>query len=324
MALIKYAGFDYLTPLAPASVLASLGFTNATILPGQGRAGGGAARLGQINLPARLGTFYCGFALGNPSGVSADFNDSSQGLNFRLSFTSAGAVTCLLPNFSTIASAPMAVIPGAVWQFIEVYGVISTTAGAVTVRVNETVVLALVSSGTAHSGSTGVDQISFAQNNVLVDDFYICDSSGTSLNGFLGNTRVPAQVPAGAGSSTGWAPTGSASANWQLASNPYMDDSSYVSSATPGILDLYTLTPVANAPQILAAQSIVVTRQDDSGQRQVQSVIQSSGARATGAVVNTNGSFAGHTDIFPTDPNTGGSWSYQAVNALQVGAALVT
>ena len=324
MALIKCAGFDYLTPLAPASVLASLGFTNATILPGQGRAGGGAAKLGQINLPARLGTFYCGFALGNPSGVTVDFNDSTQGLDFRLTFTSAGAVTCMLPNFNTIASAPMAVIPGAVWQFIEVYGVISATNGAVTVRVNEIVVLALVSSGTARSGSTGVDQINFGQNTVVVDDFYICDSSGTSLNGFLGNTRVPAQVPTGIGASTQWTPTGSASANWQLASNPYMDDSSYVSSGTPGAIDLYTLTPVANAPQILAAQSTIVTRRDDSGQRQVQSVIQSGSARATGAVVNTNGSYAAHTDIFPTDPNTGGSWSYQAVNALQVGAALVT
>ncbi len=326
MALIKCAGFDYLTPLAPASVLASLGFTNATILPGQGRAGGGAAKLGQINLPARLGTFYCGFALGNPSGIEIDFNDSTLGYDFRLNFSSAGAVSCTLPNYNMVSSAPMAVIPGAVWQFIEVYGVISPTNGAVTVRVNEIVVLALVSSNTAHTTSTGVDQISFGTgaNNVIVDDFYICDSSGTALNGFLGNTRVPAQVPAGVGASTGWTPTGSASANWQLVSNPYMDDSSYVSSGTPGTLDLYTLTPVANAPQILATQSIVVARQDDSGQRQVQSVIQSGSARATGAVVNTNGSFAGHTDIFPTDPSTGGSWSYQAVNALQVGAALVT
>ena len=90
MALIKCAGFDYLTPLAPASVLASLGFTNATILSGQGRAGGAAARLGQINLPARLGSFYCGFALGNPSGVVIDFNDSVKGQNFRLTFSSAG------------------------------------------------------------------------------------------------------------------------------------------------------------------------------------------------------------------------------------------
>jgi len=103
-----------------------------------------------------------------------------------------------------------------------------------------------------------------------------------------------------------------------------MDDSSYVSCATPRDLDLYTLTPVANAPQILAVQSIVVARQDDSGQRQIESVIQSGAVRSTGAVVNTSGSYAGHTDIFATDPNTGGSWTYQAVNALQVGAGLVT
>ena len=168
MALIKCAGFDYLTPLAPASVLASLGF-----------------------------------------------NASTLGYDFRLNFSSAGAVSCTLPNYSMISSAPMAVIPGAVWQFIEVYAAISPTNGAVRVRVNEIVVLALVSSNTAHTTSTGVDQISIGTgaNNVIVDDFYICDSSGTSLNGFLGNTRVPAQVPAGVGSSTGWTPTGSASAN---------------------------------------------------------------------------------------------------------------
>ena len=85
----------------------------------------------------------------------------------------------------------------------------------------------------------------------------------------------------------------------------------------------YTLSPVANAPLVLAVQSIVIARQDDSGQRQVQSVIQSGAARATGAVVDTSGSYAGHADIFATDPNTGGSWTYQSVNALQVGADLV-
>ena len=328
MALIKCAGFDYLTPLAPASALASLGFTNATIMPGQGRAGGGCAKLGQINLPARLGTFYCGFAIENPSGVTINFNDSTKGTNFSLKFTSAGAITCTpQSSANAVSSPPMAVIPGNVWQFIEVYGVIAATGGAVTVRVNETVVLSLVSANTASSTttvSTGVDQLDFGSfGSAIVDDFYICDNSGASLNNFLGNTRVPAQTPNGVGSSTQWTPTGSASFNWQLASNPYMDDSSYVSCSTASDIDLYTLSPVANAPQIMAVQSIVVARQDDSGQRQVKSVIQSGSTQATGAVVNTNATYAGHTDIFTTDPNTGSSWTYGAVNALQVGVELV-
>ena len=323
MALIKCAGFDYLTPLAPASVLASLGFTNATILPGQGRAGGGAAKLGQINLPSKLGTFYCGFAIANPSGVQVQFNDSVKGQNFRLDISSAGAITCTPWNSAAASSAPMAVIPGAVWQFIEVYGVVGTGNGAVTVRVNETVVLSVVSAVTSCNGSTGVDQISFPWNSAVIDDFYICDNTGAALNSFLGNTRVPAQTLSGSGASTQWTPTGSASANWQLASNPYMDDSSYVSCSAAGNIDLYSLTPVANAPQILAVQSILVARQDDSGQREVQSIIQSGTARATGAAVSTNASYAGHTDIFTVDPNTGGNWTYQSVNALQVGAELV-
>lgn len=329
MALIKCAGFDYLTPLAPASALASLGFTNCTIFPGQGRAGGGCAKLGQINLPARLGTFYCGFAILNPSGVTINFNDSTKGTNFSLKFTTAGAIT-VTPQSSAnaVSSPPMAVIPGAVWQYLEVYGVIATTGGAVTVRVNETVVLSMVSANTASGSttpSTGVDQLDFGSlGNAYVDDFYICDNSGAALNNFIGNTRVPAQTPNGVGASTQWTPTGSASFNWQLASNPYMDDSSYVSCSTPGDIDLYTVSPVANAPQVLAVQSIVVARQDDSGQRQIKSVIQSGTAQATGAVVNTNATYAGHTDIFVTDPNTGTGWTYGAVNALQVGAELVT
>ena len=150
MALIKCAGFDYLTPLAPASALASLGFTNCTILPGQGRAGGGCAKLGQLNLPSRPGTFYCGFAILNPSGITINFNDSTKGTNFSLKFTSAGAIT-VTPQSSAnaVSSPPMAVIPGAVWQYLEVYGVISSVSGAVTVRVNETVVLSMVSANTA-------------------------------------------------------------------------------------------------------------------------------------------------------------------------------
>ena len=162
-------------------------------------------------------------------------------------------------NTPTSWKSRLAVIPGAVWQYIEVYGVIDPAVGEVTVRVNETVVLAITSTNTSAGGSPGVDQINFGNNNVI-DDFYICDNSGASLNNFLGNTRVPAQLPNGAGSSTEWTPTGSASFNWQLASNPYMDDSSYVSCGTPGDIDLYTLSPVANAPLIMAVQSIVVAR----------------------------------------------------------------
>ena len=115
MALIKCAGFDYLTPLAPASALASLGFINTTVLPGQGRAGGGSAKMGQMNLPARLGTFYCGFALYNPSGIQINFIDSTHGTNFWLNFSTAGAITCRTQS-DTVYSPPMAVIPGNVWQ----------------------------------------------------------------------------------------------------------------------------------------------------------------------------------------------------------------
>jgi len=211
MALIKCAGFDYLTPLAPASVLASLGFTGCTVLQGQGRAGGGAARLGQINLPARLGTFYCGFALFNPVNVGISFNDSTVGGNFSLNFSSAGAILCGFQG-TTVGSPPMAVIPGAIWQYIEVYGVIAAdNEGAITVRVNENIVLQISSADTSAAGgrSLGIDQIDFG--NTMVDDFYICDNSGASLNNFLGNTRVPAQSPNGAGASTQWTPTGSAS-----------------------------------------------------------------------------------------------------------------
>ena len=214
-------------------------------LSGQGRAGGGAARLGQINLPSRLGTFYCGFAIYNPTNVTVDFNDTTKSTNFSLKFTSAGAVIFTPQSASNaVSSAPMAVIPGSVWQYIEVYGVISPTGGACTVRVNETVVLSAVSANTASGSttlSTGVDQIDFGSFGTdLVDDFYICDNTGASLNNFLGNVRVPAQTPNGVGASTQWTPTGSASFNWQLASNPYMDDSSYVACATPGDIDLYT------------------------------------------------------------------------------------
>jgi hypothetical protein len=173
MTLIKCAGFDYLTTLAPVSALASLGFTNASLLPGQGRAGGGCAKLGQINLPSRLGTFYCGFAIENTSGVTINFNDSTKGTNFSLKFSSAGAITCTPQSSSNaVSSPPMAVIPGAVWQYIEVYGVIGATSGAVTVRVNETIVLSVVSANTQDNGSTGVDQLDFGSlGNAIVDDF---------------------------------------------------------------------------------------------------------------------------------------------------------
>jgi hypothetical protein len=82
---------------------------------------GDDGRLGQANLPSRLGTFYCGFAINNSPNVTVSFNDTTKGTNFTLKFTSAGAIIFTPQSSSNaVSSAPMAVIPGAVWQYIEV------------------------------------------------------------------------------------------------------------------------------------------------------------------------------------------------------------
>jgi hypothetical protein len=214
------------------------------------------------------------------------------------------------------------------WNYIELGGLlIDTTAGWATVRVNTVPVIEVVSTVTQPDNlQYNSIQLGYMVNRdtsestgeTQFDDMYLVDDQGDENNSWLGNIRVQAQLPAGPGDSTTWDPYPSVP-NWQRATNTAVDDSSYVYSNDAADLDLYTITPLLNAPQVFGVVVRGAYRQTDATQRSVWNVIKSGATLQEGVEFFTPGSYAFSSDIFEQDPDTELPWEYQAVNLLQIG-----
>lgn len=216
------------------------------------------------------------------------------------------------------------------WNYIELSGFLSnTSAGHAEVRVNTKVVISVVSAITnlvaanAPANSYMVFEqedpgAGFSFSNCQWTDCYFNDDQGGKNNSYIGNVRVPALITAGAGASTQFTPFG-AGTNWQAAQNTAIDDTKYVFDITVGDLDLYTITPLLNSPAIFGVQVTGFYRQDDATQRSAANVILSNATQAQGNDFFMGANYAAQTDMFENDPDTGTTWLYTAVNAMQMG-----
>ncbi len=219
--------------------------------------------------------------------------------------------------------------PTSVHNYIECKVTIHDSAGIVIVKVNEVVVLNLSSKDTKNTSNAYVTQINL--QNVLpsgdqhpdFDDFYICDTTGSVCNDFLGDIRVEYIAPDGAGNSTQFTP--STGSNYQNVDDTAPnDDTDYNSSTTVGHTDLYTMGALASSSgSVLAVAVITSDRKDDSGTRTHQHVVRLSGTNSTGASFSPTTSYAFHQTVFETKPG-GGAWTISDVNAMESGLTIAT
>jgi len=221
-------------------------------------------------------------------------------------------------------------ISAGVSAYVEVRVVIHDTAGAVTVRVNGAEVLALVNVDTANGASTAWTLVwlgEFAASGTTVDydDLYVLDGTGAApWNGFLGDCRVDARYPTGAGAATGW--TASAGANWaavdETAPN---DDTDYVAAAAAGVTDTYVTqdAPVVGAA-IYGVQHVLSAKKTDSGAATIAPVIRHSGVDYVGANLSPGTAYGYLLQIAATNPGTAAAWTEAGFNAAEFGFTRTT
>jgi hypothetical protein len=225
-------------------------------------------------------------------------------------------------NGTVIGGTSTAGLQTGTWNYYEVSVTFATgTAGSATLKINGVTALTVTGVNTSATGDAYANRVTFGLSNAwdfYVDDVYCCDNTTSQNNTFLGDVRVYALLPSGAGASTQWTPNG-ATSNYQCVNTSPAATTKYVSSATPGQIDLYTLPTISAANAIDAVQIDYYAEKDDSGTRIIESVVQSGSTQATGAQNALGTSYGFFSDIFPNDPNTSAPWTLAAINALQVG-----
>jgi len=139
------------------------------------------------------------------------------------------------------------------WTYVEAKVYCHDTAGTVEVRVNGTTKLSLSGIDTKSGYLTHGyhDKVRLEQTNgftLYVDDFYVCDATGSKCNDFLGVVKVVTCRPASdVAGKQDWTPQSGTDHCAMLDENPCNDDTDYVESSTSGHLDQFEYGDVSSA-----------------------------------------------------------------------------
>lgn len=284
-------------------------------------------------LPASKATLYIGsgfkFASQNNAGgqyVFAFEDALSEQVSVRL-----------MTNFklaffrgATQVAVGSTVLSAGVYYYIEFMTTINNVTGAYEVRING--VTELVASGvntrtTANNSADSVRlglQTNAGDASFVYDDLYVCDSLGGVNDGFLGDVRVQALVPNGAGATTQFTP--SAGANWQnVDESTPNDDTDYNSDATPGDIDLYTFTDLTpTSGSVKGIQVCLWARKDDAGVRTIAPMVRDSAVNYVGPSHNIGTTYTYYMDPYDKNPGTAAAFTFAELNTNdQFGVKLV-
>lgn len=294
-----------------------------------GRLGGQAVQVnGVVYIShAASNTIICGFAFNwiNNLTPRTDFLKFFEGATLHIEVEWNGAGWTIKRGTTTIGTVNDS-IPQSTWHYLEVKVVIGSS-GSWEIRRNGATLGSASGVNTQNGGTGQLNNITWSNGgnpNFYVDDLYILDGSGAApLNDFLGDSLVECLAPNGAGDITNFTP--SAGANWECVDEASQDgDTTYNASSTASHKDLYNLD---NTSRSGAVRGLVVTawmRKDDAGGRNACITVRSGSTDADGASIALGNSYQGYTAIFATDPNTGAAWTVSALNALQIGAKVLS
>ena len=234
------------------------------------------------------------------------------------------------PSGTQIAASSAGVLDGN-WHYMEVYAIIHDTTGRLIVKVDGVVVIDFTGDTRNGGTSMNIDAVRFRTGRytggscaISIDDLYICDATGTTNNTFLGDVRVQTMLPNAAGSSTQFAPTGSAN-NWANVSEVPFNNTTYNASSTVGQLDLYGLSDLtAGTTSIKGVQTVAHMQKSDAGTANARVALKSGGTVYYDATRSLGTSATPYTQIHETDPSTSVAWTTGSINGLEAGVEVAS
>lgn len=215
------------------------------------------------------------------------------------------------------------------WHYIEVSVTISDTVGNVEVRVDGSTTPDVTFTGdTKNAGTnTTIDKISYQSSNAasFIADVYICNSSGSANNTFLGDVCVRVLTPSADGAfSQLTGSDGNQVANFQQVDEHGFSGTDYNGSSTSGQRDTYALSDLpGGVATVYGVQVSSFMAKSDATLGQAKSVLRSGGTNFYGPTTALTTTFSGYYDLYETDPATAVAWTVGGVNASETGMEVV-
>lgn len=303
-----------------------------------GRLAGNAGKPYNLTTPSlgSAATWITGFGFNRASSALHYYIDIYLGASrqFTIQFFSNGVGTnynIKLLRGATVLATGSTDLAFATWYYIELKVTIDPSTGAYELRINENVEMSDTGVNTAESGGANADVFhirnSFMQS---FDDWYICDTSGSTNNDFLGDCQIEGILPTAAGDKTEWS-ANPASNNYDRVNDPQNAYSTvdYVYDDTAAQGDLYEFAdPGAITGTILGIALINFAALDTAGSRVVRNIFKTDGG---GTEYDLTGSFtvasldaAGFLMIEEENPDTSASWTESDLSNAQFGVEIVS
>jgi len=243
---------------------------------------------------------------------------------FALRQTSAGELAVYRGTTLITGGTSGVVLATNTWYYIEVKVTLGNT-GSYEVRLNGINILSDGSEDTTATANNYAQTIrlwgafnSDPDTQFAFDDMYICDSSGSVNNDFLGPRKVVTLFPNGAGDSTQLTP--SSGSNYQAVDDrPHDSDGTYVESATGGHQDLYHFEN-GNFLTINGVQISAICKETDASPFDIK-LVSKTGSTVSGGsnIAVGNPSYTTRSRIMEANPDTTAAWTDSDVDSAQFG-----
>lgn len=269
------------------------------------------------------------------------FMDLLDGTTVQVSLgiTTAGNLVVFRGNASgTLLGTGSSTLSTGVWYYIELKVTISDAAGVVAIQLNGAAETITFVTGTSTTQDTKAS--TNASANIIAlwdsatsgaitldrDDLYICDGTdgtaaqGTANNDFLGDVRVEALFPSGAGNYAQFT-SSSGGANYTNVDEASANgDTDYNSDLTSGHIDSFAMTNLTpTSGTVIAVQTNVTARKDDGGTRSLKPFFRISSTDYARTTVNLTDSYYDQHVVEGKSPASGTAWTISEVNGLEFG-----
>lgn len=212
------------------------------------------------------------------------------------------------------------------YHYVEIELTVSDTAGVLKVWIDEAPRVNLSGIDTRNGGAGVIDKLNLgltspAGLDVLIDDLYCLDKTGTVNNARLGDCSVHTLFPV-ADLTANWTPS-TGTVRWSLLDEQQVNTNTDYISAGGSAQELFTVKahPTARAINVHTIQTSAIGMRDDATARDLKVLVRPVSTIYKGPALATTSNYSTpvSTLMMETNPETGLKWTKAEYNATAFG-----
>lgn len=243
--------------------------------------------------------------------ISAQRVNTSSGNWWEITYSSTAIGSAAAISLSTVT-----------WYYLECKVYSHSSLGTIEAHINGAEVLNVSGVDTTKSG-VSMDAVGFCGpggGGIAIDDFYVCDSSGSVNNDFLGDVRVDVHYPTAEGNAHDWTPSTGAN-NAALIDETAPNTTDYNSTNTLNAVDTFVTEDLKNTgANLLAVQTNLFHSKEDVGTCLIAPVARPVSTDIVGSnIAPSDSSYTYGLTVYNTNPGNSAPWTEAAFNATEFG-----